>query len=101
MKVGTFALALAGAAIAVPAMAAEPQGNQAAVRYNDLDLTSADGRKELDRRLDRAAREVCGTEKRTVGSRIAPREARECYREARGQMARHFAAIVERGARGG
>lgn len=50
------ALALGLAVVAAPAAA---QSN-VAVRYNDLDLTKTAGRDVLERRLDRAVRNVCG-----------------------------------------
>ena len=55
-----IALALMGAAITVaPSGPYEPR--QAVVKYSDLDLSTIDGRKALDQRLDRAMRLVCGT----------------------------------------
>jgi UrcA family protein len=56
---------ITGAALkAVPALAETPshQSNVAVsiVRTADLDLTKADGQRQLDRRLAAAAREVCG-----------------------------------------
>ncbi|WP_164155336.1 UrcA family protein [Sandarakinorhabdus rubra] len=56
----TFAVA---AAVAVPALAEPmitvPSGRSLAVATGDLDLASAGGQRELDRRLWRAARQVC------------------------------------------
>ena len=40
---------------------AEPATRSQVVAYADLDLASADGRAKLDRRIKRAAAEVCGT----------------------------------------
>jgi UrcA family protein len=59
-----FALALiTSAAIIAPTagQAAEPITLTSIVQTADLDLASADGRRELDRRIVRAARDVCGT----------------------------------------
>ena len=59
-----FTLALiASAAIIAPtaSQAAEPTIVTSIVQTADLDLKSADGLRELDRRIARAAREVCGT----------------------------------------
>jgi len=50
------ALALGLAVVAAPAAAQLT----VAVRYNDLDLTKTAGREVLERRLDRAVRNVCG-----------------------------------------
>ena len=43
------------------AQAFEPVTVSSIVRTADLDLSSASGQKELDRRIVQAAREVCGT----------------------------------------
>ena len=58
-----FALALiaSAATIAPTVAAAEPATASSIVSTADLDLSGASGRRELDRRLARAAREVCGT----------------------------------------
>jgi UrcA family protein len=58
-----FALALiASAATITPTVApAEPATATSIVQTADLDLSSANGRNELDRRIRHAAREVCGT----------------------------------------
>ena len=57
-----FALALiASAAATTPtAAAAEAVTLTSIVETADLDLSSADGQRELDRRIVQAAREVCG-----------------------------------------
>lgn len=68
-------LALAAAAMAAPAMAESP----AAVRqvgYGDLNLASAAGRHELDRRIDRAARSICATNPVTDTQAVAEERAR-------------------------
>ncbi len=64
-----FTIALASALIttaaikAAPALAETPtaETNVSLVRTADLDLGSRAGRRQLDRRLANAAREVCGT----------------------------------------
>jgi UrcA family protein len=64
-----FTIALASALIttaaikAAPALAEAPavETNISLVRTADLDLSSDAGRRQLDLRLARAAREVCGT----------------------------------------
>ena len=58
-----FMLALAASAATVAptiAQAMEPETVTSIVRTADLDLSSADGQRELDRRIVRAAHEVCG-----------------------------------------
>src|SRR5688572_4707818 len=59
-----FALALiASAATIAPtaSQAVEPAPVTSIVQTADLDLASASGQRELDRRIVRAARDVCGT----------------------------------------
>ena len=55
--IGTFATAVTAAS---PAAASGPTENRsAAVRYGDLDLKTADGATELNRRVARAASRIC------------------------------------------
>lgn len=96
------ALALAATAMqASPVLAAKAESKTTQVHYNDLDLTTEDGKSELDRRLERAARSVCDLGESNVGTRIASREGKKCYKEARKQLDRQFAKLIEDGARGG
>ncbi len=98
---GALALAVSGLAI-TPAIAAEEnQTRTTGVTHTDLDLSTAEGQEELDRRIDEAAKQVCGYGDVQVGSRATSREARQCYREARRQLDRQFAQIVNNASRGG
>jgi UrcA family protein len=54
----TAAMIKAAPAVAEPAAASV---NVSVVRTGDLDLSTDDGRRQLDQRLVSAAREVCGT----------------------------------------
>ena len=66
MSIRIISLALAAtAAFAVPA-AAETQTTTRGVQYKDLDLATEAGQKELENRLDSAAREVCGVRRATL-----------------------------------
>ena len=94
MKARILTVALA-ALCALPALAANVETQQRGVQYKDLDLSTEAGRKELDRRLDAAAREVCGMDENHVGSRLAPTESRECYREARDRLDERIAALTK------
>lgn len=98
MNTPAFALsALAGALLAVqPAVAASVE-----VEYKDLDLTTKEGANELDRRLDSAAREVCGANESTVGSRVMSRETRQCIRDAKRQIEQSVARLTEEEQAGG
>lgn len=67
MRLFFLAAAAAAAALAAPALAqpadmttvTAPHGRSIAVSVADLDLASTDGQRTLDRRLWRAARDVC------------------------------------------
>ena len=100
MRMQSLALALAAAALAAPA-AAKDEAPTVGVRYGDLDLTSAAGQRQLDIRLERAAREVCGFDEKMVGSHLRSQHSRECYREARRDLDQQFAQLVSRKSAGG
>ena len=83
-------------------LAAQPVlAETAAITYDDLDLTTAEGKAELDRRVDKAAKDICGYSELMVGSRIVPAEARKCYKDALKQIKKSVAAIVNNKAAGG
>ena len=93
MKIVAWA-ALAAAGIAAPALADESKSYTAEVRDSDLDLRTQAGRKTLDFRVEKAAREVCRTEESIVGTRILPKDRRVCYREARRHLDRQLAVLT-------
>ena len=95
MRMQSLALALTAAVLAAPVLAAD-EAPSVGVRYGDLDLTTAAGQRQLDRRLERAAREVCGLNERAVGSHHRPQHSRECYREARRHLDQQYAELVSR-----
>lgn len=74
------------AAIAQPATAHAATGQEAPrraqVEIADLDLATADGQKHLDRRIRRAAREVCSMAETATGTRLQSREALACFDKA-------------------
>ncbi|MBS1240126.1 MAG: hypothetical protein H6R45_832 [Proteobacteria bacterium] len=88
------AIALAAAfgmlMVAQPALAATT-----AVTYDDLDLSTKEGQQELDRRIEHAAREVCGLNEKEVGSLVPSREARTCVKDARKQLEKRVAALTQ------
>jgi UrcA family protein len=97
----TLSAALATALLAGPALAAADEAKPSVeVRYNDLDLTTTEGADELDRRLDKAAKSVCGINEISTGTRVTSREARACYKETRGQLESRVAAVVAKKQRG-
>ncbi len=99
----SIALALAAAAtFTVPAMAvaAEATVTTRGIEYKDLDLSTEAGQKTLESRLDKAARQVCGMDESTVGSRVRSRESRDCYREARQQLGDQVSRLTKDAAAG-
>lgn len=96
----TITLALATAALTLAPVAASAQNTEqrtTGVAYRDLDLTTEQGRAELDRRIDYAARQVCAIDEADLGTRILTREKRNCYRDARAQLDERFAQVIARG----
>jgi len=104
MKARSFNLALALAATGFalsPAAQAAETGRAVTVVHADLDLSTEEGKAELDRRIDHAAKEACGYNEAQVGTLIRTREQRTCYRQAKRQFDNHFAQIIEYARRGG
>jgi UrcA family protein len=65
MFMKTSLILVAAAALAVPALAAEPVAGADTVRqvrFDDLNLESNEGRAMLARRLDRAVASICSTD---------------------------------------
>ena len=52
------------------------------VRFADLDLATAVGQQKLERRIERAARQVCALDEVTTGTRVPSAEASACYHQA-------------------
>jgi UrcA family protein len=85
----TLALAIACAS-ATPALAAD-----ARLGWSDLDLATAAGKAELDRRIEAAAQQVCAPEAVT-GSRIMPRSASaSCLADARNAITAQVQARLD------
>jgi UrcA family protein len=92
----TITAALLSAAIfATPLVASAQEGGRTTgVTYRDLDLATQEGRTELDRRIDAAAREACGMDETILGTRLPTSSQRRCYRDAREQLDQRFAQLV-------
>lgn len=87
-------ICLFGATAPAQANPAEPRSH--AVRYADLNLSSAEGRATFDRRVRNAARLVCATGDAGLHSRTAERR---CMREAvNNALPQIVAALDTRGA---
>ena len=93
------ATSLTFAMTAQPALAQNAQSDalirkQTEVRIGDLDLSSPQGQRELDRRVAKAARYVCRTPA-PIGSRIPGVDAK-CYSEAVKSAQPRMAALTAR-----
>ena len=90
------------AALALTATLPALAGESRVVRYDDLNLASPAGMERLERRIDRAARSICGLggTARFVGVR-ALEAADDCLAKAKAGAARQVAAAEARQARGG
>ncbi len=95
--IGSVAATLALVAMTPPTFAATPERAPAAeVRYTDLDLKTAAGKTELNRRIDKAARSVCGLDQAvTTGSRIRSHSQNTCYKNALSQIEPQFARLID------
>lgn len=93
---------IAAIAAATLALSTAPAfAGSVSVNYKDLDLSTPAGQAELDHRLDRAAREVCGMDEIQTGTRIPSRSARKCYKNAREKLDERIAMLVARERKGG
>jgi UrcA family protein len=87
------ALGLAGTVV-TPTLANESETMTINVQYDDLDLATPEGQAQLDQRLAKAVRTVCGTRGYNGGSRIISPEARACLAKARTDVRQQVAAIT-------
>ena len=73
-------IVFAVASIAGTSVAAKPEKAAISVSYADLDMSSEAGKAKLSRRLDTAARSVCGGNYSRLDVSVAVTNER-CYRE--------------------
>lgn len=96
----TTSIAAAAAALVLTGLtfsvAAPAQAKDVTVSYADLNLTTVEGQKALNRRLDAAARNVCAYDELSTGTLIRDPEAVACYKKARIQSREHMAMAVDR-----
>ncbi|MDN3646866.1 UrcA family protein [Pontixanthobacter aestiaquae] len=91
MKKSLIALATIGTLFtAAPAFA-----GGVAIDYSDLNLTTEKGQQALERRIDKAAKDLCQYNRLRTGSRLASRQIEKCYKTAKKQAAQQMAAIVD------
>ena len=83
-----------------PVSAAEAPRAQA-VTIADLDLASASGQRELDTRIRRAARSVCGVDTTPTGTHVPEAGSMTCFREALRSLRARVAQAIAEQRRGG
>jgi UrcA family protein len=83
------------AAAAMVAIAAPAHAESVFVQFGDLNLTSNHGRKALDRRIDAAARQVCGVGELVTGSRLPDPAIALCYRTAKATASDRIAMLLD------
>lgn len=71
------------------------------VEYRDLDLSTPDGQKTLDRRITKAAEAICESNKTVTGTRIRSSERLQCVKEAKASVKAQVAAKIEKAQLGG
>ncbi|OZA92064.1 UrcA family protein [Altererythrobacter sp. H2] len=81
-------------AIAPAAAEVATRTNTTSVQYADLNLSHPEGQAALERRIDRAARKVCGLDQQRTGTRLVPLEDTRCYRQAKAEAKKQVAAAA-------
>ncbi|MBU0670424.1 MAG: UrcA family protein [Alphaproteobacteria bacterium] len=89
------------AAIGLAIPAAPALARDVTVKYDDLALSTPAGQRVLDQRIDAAARKVCEADTTATGTRIRNSDARRCMEEAKRQVNRQIAAVLEQQRLGG
>lgn len=100
----TLLSTLAAAAVlatATPALASSRETATVTVRHDDLRLDTTRGQKMLERRLNKAAREVCGMDRQASGTRMRDATATTCYRQARANAMQRYAVLLDNTRLGG
>lgn len=92
------AIGVLALAAALPAAAATESRS---VRYDDLNLASPAGQERLQRRIDSAAREVCGAANPTRESLAVMAASQKCIAEAKTRAKAQVARATTSEARGG
>ncbi|MBU7579932.1 MAG: UrcA family protein [Porphyrobacter sp.] len=101
----TLALVAATAGLAstaiTPALAGEAEPRTAKVSFADLDLGTSAGQRTLDKRIEKAARQVCRMVSVQTGTKIMDRDAQTCLIRARADARQQVAALASTEQRGG
>ena len=103
MKNITLAIAAASmgaASVATPALASNTVTKTIKVSVDGLDLNTISGQETLEKRVEFAAKRVCGYSDIRTDARLR-RDAQKCMAKARAGAAKQMAAIIEDQRRGG
>ncbi len=101
MKTLALATAAVGLAFtATPALAGSDYPS-VTVSTEGLDLSTVKGQELLERRINRAARQVCQLDEAVTGTRIQSHQARECVAKARAGVEQQVATLIQDQQRGG
>lgn len=84
-----------------PALANDAEVRTVEVRHSDLDLTTEEGQSQLERRIDRAAREVCDYRTGVFASRFQDRVGERCFTAAKRAATVRMAGLINEAQRGG
>lgn len=92
-------LALAAALFAVPG-SAFAANSAVELKYDDLDLSTAKGQAELNKRVDDAARQACGSSAVRTGTILRSKAENQCYAETREKLRQRVASLTGQQQRG-
>jgi UrcA family protein len=95
MKFHTLALAAAMAIAPAAAFASSVE-----LKYDDLDLSTKQGIDVLNKRIDKAAHQVCSAGIATTGTMLPSRAEQQCYEQTRDKLRKSVAAASEPSQRG-
>lgn len=101
IKTTLTAAALGLMMAATPAAAGVQKGESIDIEYRDINLTTIEGQRVLERRIDNAARQVCRTEEHRIGTRLRSAERAKCFAKARATAKSQMASIISEVQRGG
>ena len=94
MKTFTLAAASLGLALsAAPALAGDGEVASHKFSIADLNLETAEGQEVLNKRIDRAAKNVCRVADIRTGTRLKSPEVRACYAKAKAAARAQVAAM--------
>jgi UrcA family protein len=83
-------------------LAAQPAlAESVKVAYDDLDLSTPKGQKELKERIDAAAKKICGIDDVRTGTRLPSSDSRTCLRDTKQQIQHQLAAVLDQYKAGG